>query len=149
MTEGSSGSARIPLQVSQGCVVASVQVDLRPDVLRALQQDMLDRIRDDRARAVIIDLSGLKTIDPEEFTALQRTMKMARLLGARPILSGLNAGVVSALVDLDVDVGDIEATRTLDSAFALVGSDPLPGRAHPTHIREIEDVEEPEDTDSE
>lgn len=120
MTEGSA-VARVPLQVSQGCVVASVQVDMRPDVLGVFQADVLNLLRDSGARALIIDLSGVLTIDPEEFEALRRTSDMARLMGARSILSGLNAGVVSSLVDLDVNLADVEATRTLDAAFALIG----------------------------
>ncbi|HSF86566.1 MAG TPA: STAS domain-containing protein [Acidimicrobiia bacterium] len=120
---GDSDTARIPLQVSQGCIVASVQVDLRPDVLAGLQTDVLNLLRDSGARAVIIDLSGVQTIDPEEFEALRRTSDMARLMGARSVMSGLNAGVVSSLVDLDVTTSDVEATRTLDAAFALVRSE--------------------------
>lgn len=121
MAEGSD-TARIPLQVSQGCIVASVQVDLRPDVLAGFQADVLNLLRDSDARALIVDLSGVQTIDPEEFEALRRTSDMARLMGARSILSGLNAGVVSSLVDLDVNLADVEATRTLDAAFALIGA---------------------------
>jgi rsbT antagonist protein RsbS len=117
---GGAAAARIPLQVSQGCIVASVQVDLRPDVLTGLQTDVLNLLRDSGARAVIIDLSGVQAIDPEEFEALLRTSDMARLMGARSVLSGLNAGVVSSLVDLDVPLTDVEATRTLDAAFELV-----------------------------
>ena len=146
MTDRASAIARVPLQVSQGCVIASIQVDLRPEVLRSLQQDMLDLIRDARAHAVIIDLSGVDTIDPEEFTALLRTTEMARLLGARPVLSGLNAGVVSALVDLDVDFGDIEASRTLDGAFALVNEERQQGTRSSRSV-EDDDAQEPDHAD--
>ena len=112
-----------------------------------LQSDMLELIRGSGARAVIIDLSGLDTIDPEEFAALLRTTEMARLMGALPVLSGLNAGVVSALVDLDVDTGEIEATRTLDGAFAYVAETAAP--AHQRHPRqvEIDDAEGADDLD--
>jgi rsbT antagonist protein RsbS len=146
MEEGSE-SARIPLQISQGCIVASVQVDLRPDVLATFQADVLNLVRDSGARALIVDLSGVQTVDPEEFEALRRTSNMARLMGARSILSGLNAGVVSSLVDLDVNVADVEATRTLDAAFALVGDSPgrqtqKKPRSHLTW--EVEDADDPD-----
>lgn len=147
MSESGARNARVPLQVSQGCIVASVQVDLRPEVLANLQSDMLELIRESGARAVIIDLSGLDTIDPEEFAALLRTTEMARLMGTLPVLSGLNAGVVSALVDLDVDTGEIEATRTLDGAFAYVGEMAAP--VHEQHVRQVEmdDAEDADDLD--
>ena len=141
MTESGPVTTRVPLQVSQDCIVASIQVDLRPDVLTSLQSDMLELIRQSGARAVIIDLSGLDTIDPEEFRAMCRTAEMARLMGALPVLSGLSAGVVSALVDLDVDAGEIEATRTLDGAFAYVASVASPAHDRNTRAIRTDDVE--------
>jgi rsbT antagonist protein RsbS len=147
MTTGGSGSARIPLQVSQGCVVASVQVDLRPGVLMNLQTDLLELIRESGARAVIIDLSGIDTIDPEEFRALLRATKMAHLMGALPVLSGLNAGVVSSLVDLDVEFGDIAATRTLDGAFAYVNEAGAPLRERSGRGGVMKEDDDPDDPD--
>jgi rsbT antagonist protein RsbS len=148
MAEGSD-VARIPLQVSQGCIVASVQVDMRPDVLAGFQADVLNLLRDSGARALIIDLSGVQTIDPEEFEALRRTSDMARLMGARSVLSGLNAGVVSSLVDLEVNLVDVEATRTLDAAFALIGAE----EGSRTQIRrsryQTMDLDDADDFDSE
>ena len=101
---GVTEDARIPLQISRNCIVASVQLDLRPDVLASLRTDLLDLLGKSGAQAVVIDLSGLQTIDREEFEALRRTSDMARLMGARSVLSGLNPGVVSSLVDLDVNL---------------------------------------------
>lgn len=143
--DGSAGT-RIPLQVSQGCVVASIQVDLRPEVLANLQMDMLELIRASGARAVIIDLSGVDTIDPEEFRALLRTTEMARLMGALPVLSGLNAGVVSSLVDLDVDFTDIETTRTLDGAFRHINATETPMRER-AERNVIDDADDSDDVD--
>ena len=142
-------TARIPLQISQACIVASVQVDLRPDVLADFQSDVLELVRDSGARALIVDLSGVETIDPEEFEALRRTSDMVRLMGARPVLSGLSAGVVSSLVDLDVNLTNVEATRSLDAAFALVNeaSDtPIRGLRSPIPTMDPDDAD---DLDSE
>ena len=121
---GVTEDARIPLQISRNCIVASVQLDLRPDVLASLRTDLLDLLGKSGAQAVVIDLSGLQTIDREEFEALRHTSDMARLMGARSVLSGLNPGVVSSLVDLDVNLTDVEATRTLDAAFELIEAEP-------------------------
>ena len=141
--------ARIPLQISRNCIVASVQLDLRPDVLASLRTDLLDLLGKSGAQAVVIDLSGLQTIDREEFEALRRTSDMARLMGARSVLSGLTPGVVSSLVDLDVNLIDVEATRTLDAAFALIEAEPsarAPTRR--THLA-ILDFDDADDFDPE
>lgn len=116
------GGVRVPLQVSRQCVIASVQVDLTPEVTEALKSDVLELIRESRATGLIIDLSGVELLEPEEFTALRRVMTMARLMGAHPVVSGFRPGVVSALMDLDVDVAGIEATRSTDDAIELISA---------------------------
>lgn len=116
--------AKIPLQVSRGCVVASIQVDLSFPVLESFQRALLEAIQRSGAAGVILDLSGVAILDRQEFEALRRTMDMAKLMGARTILAGVNAGVVSSLVDLGLSTDDIEAALDLDHAFALMESAP-------------------------
>jgi hypothetical protein len=41
-------------------------------------------------------------------------------MGATTIVSGMQPGVVSALIDLDADTDGVLATATLDDAFALM-----------------------------
>lgn len=112
------GVARIPLQVSQNCVVASIQVDLTEEVLRAFRRDLLEMLHETGAGGVILDLGGVNVIDPEDFEALRQTLVMAALMGAHAILAGLRPGVVAALVELDTCVDDIHAALNLDLAFA-------------------------------
>ncbi len=59
-------------------------------------------------------------MDREEFGALRDTMRMALLMGATTIVSGMQPGVVSALIDLEADTDGVLATATLDDAFALM-----------------------------
>ena len=117
---------KVPLQISRGCVVASIQVDLSSEVLARFQTDLLEALQSSGAAGVILDLSGVTVLDRHEFAALQRTMDMARLMGARSIVAGVNAGVVSSLVELGVETDDIEAALDLDHAFKLMET--APGR---------------------
>lgn len=110
-------ATRIPLQVSQNCVVASIQVDLTEDVLHAFRHDLLEMLHATGAGGVILDLGGVHVLDPEDFEALRQTLEMAALMGAHAILAGLRPGVVSALVELDARVEDVHAALNLDLAF--------------------------------
>jgi rsbT antagonist protein RsbS len=110
-------AARIPLQVSQNCVVASIQVDLTEEVLHAFRHDLLEMLHATGAGGIILDLGGVKVLDPEDFEALRQTLKMATLMGAHAILAGLHPGVVSALLELDANVEDVHAALNLDLAF--------------------------------
>ncbi len=115
-----SGIQRIPLQVARGCVVASIQIDLDPEVLRQFRIDLLECVQKSRANGVILDVSGIDILDLDDFNGLRSTMEMAEVLGARPILSGLNPGMVSALIDLGVDSEGVNAVLNLDDAFRLL-----------------------------
>ncbi len=117
---GAERSARIPLQLSRNCIVASIQVDLSSDVLRRFRVDLLEFLQQTGAQAVILDLSGLEILDLEEFEALKQTMAMASLMGAKSIVAGLRPGVVSALIELNADVEDILAAYNLDDAFSQI-----------------------------
>ena len=112
-----SGIQRIPLQVVRGCVVASIQIDLTPQVLRQFRVELLERVQESSATGVILDVSGIDILDLDDFDALRKTMVMAEIMGARPILSGLKPGVVSALIDLGVEPAGLNAALSLDDAF--------------------------------
>lgn len=134
MTTGST--PRVPVQLSRQCLVASIQVDLTEDVLRQFRRDLLDRLQASGAAGVILDVSGLDVMDYEDFEALRRTMSMAEVMGARTLVCGLSAGVVSSLVELGVHTEDVEAALSLDEAFRLMderrpGCDEDPADAEP------------------
>ena len=110
----------VAMQVSRGVVVASIQVDLDDDVLARFRQDLLDCIHDTGSRGVILDVSGLETLDSEELAALRKTMVMTALMGAESVLVGLRPGVVSALIEVGADIDGLRAAINLDAAFALL-----------------------------
>jgi len=110
----------VAMQVSRDVVVASIQVDLDDDVLARFREDLLGRIHQTGSRGVILDVSGLETLDSDEFAALRRTMTMCSIMGAESVLVGLRPGVVSALIDAGADVNGLRAAINLDAAFALL-----------------------------
>lgn len=115
-----SSVQRIPLQVARGCVVASIQIDLNPEVLRQFRIDLLECVQESGANGVILDVSGIDILDLDDFNGLRSTMQMAEVMGAGSILSGLKPGVVSALIDLGADPEGVKAVLNLDDAFGLM-----------------------------
>ena len=110
----------IAMQVSRGVVVASLQVDLDDDVLARFRQDLLNRIHETGSRGVILDVSGLETLDSEELAALRKIMVMTSLMGAESVLVGLRPGIVSALIEVGAEIDGLRAAINLDAAFALL-----------------------------
>ncbi|MGB5298056.1 MAG: STAS domain-containing protein [Thiogranum sp.] len=111
---------RVAIQVSRDVVVASIQGDLDDDILARFREDLLRRIHETGSRGVILDASGLETLDSDEFAALRRIITMSTIMGAESVLVGLRPGVVSALIEADVDVDGLRSAINLDSAFALL-----------------------------
>jgi anti-anti-sigma regulatory factor len=120
MTESWSEVARVPLQVLHGSIVASVQVELGEETLHRFQQDLLELLRATRARAVILDLSGVGILDSSDFESVLRTLRMAAILSAMPVIVGLRPGIAASLVELGMTAGEIATCMTLEQAFALV-----------------------------
>ena len=110
----------IPLQIAQNCVVASIQIDLTPELWQQLRQDLLEKLHTSKASGVIIDVSGLEIIDFTDFTELRNLIAMVAMMGAKTVISGLKPGVISALVDLDANIDGINAVLNLDDAFVLI-----------------------------
>jgi rsbT antagonist protein RsbS len=112
----------VPMQVTSGCLVASIQVDLTAGLLRQFQHDLLARIKTTGATGVILEVSGVEVMDLQDFDMLRRTMDMASIMGARPMLVGLRPGIVASLIALDGDVDGIEAAADLDDALRRLRS---------------------------
>jgi rsbT antagonist protein RsbS len=116
----------IAMQVSRGVVVASIQVDLNDDVLARFREDLLQRIHQTGSKGVILDVSGLETLDSHEFAALRRIITMSDIMGAEAVLVGLRPGVVSALIEANADIEGLRAVIDLDAGFALLHPEPEP-----------------------
>ena len=138
------GLRRISLQVSQNCVVASIQIDLSDKILHQFRKDLLERLQSSACTGVILDVSGVEIIDLQDFNALRLTMYMAAVMGAQTVISGLRPGVVSALIELGAEVDGIKAALNLDDAFRLMNS----LRSSHDMPEEVEESNEPtEDSD--
>jgi rsbT antagonist protein RsbS len=111
---------RVTINLMRGCLVATIQFDLTRAVLDQFRKDLLARLAGANAREIILDCSGIEVMDAEDFDALRRTVAMASLMGARTVIAGLQPGVVSALVAMDVDLDGLQTALSLDDAFRLL-----------------------------
>lgn len=114
----------VAIQVSRSIVVASIQIDLDDDVLARFRDELLHRLHETGSPGVILDVSGLETLDSNEFSALRRIITMCTIMGAETVLVGLRPGVVSALIEAGADVDGLRAAINLDAAFAILQPEP-------------------------
>lgn len=90
-----------------------------------LTQQLLQRIRSDRAKVVVMDITGVPTVDSAVANHLIQAVQASRLMGATVIVTGLSAEVAQTLVRLGVDlsrvrtVGDLQ--EGIEEAERLLG----------------------------
>lgn len=83
---------------------------------RILTENMLTSIRNNRAK-VVVDITGVATIDSNVANHLLQTVTAARLMGATVIVTGLSADVSQSLVALGIDLGKLETIGDLQGGL--------------------------------
>jgi rsbT co-antagonist protein RsbR len=84
---------------------------------RQLTEQLLGAIQDNRARVVVIDITGVATIDGTVANHLVQTVEASRLMGASTILTGLSSEIAQTLVDLGVDLGMMRTVGDLQGGL--------------------------------
>jgi rsbT co-antagonist protein RsbR len=89
------------------------------DSERAMQltENLLQAIRTNRARVVVMDVTGVAAVDSKVANHMIQTVAAARLMGALVIVTGLSADVAQALVALGVDLGRINTIGDLQGGL--------------------------------
>jgi rsbT co-antagonist protein RsbR len=84
---------------------------------RQLTEQLLNAIQSHRAKVVVIDITGVATIDETVANHLVRTVEAARIMGANAILTGLSSLIAQTLVDLGVDLGVMRTVGDLQGGL--------------------------------
>ena len=84
---------------------------------RQLTEQLLGAIRDNRATVVVIDITGVATIDRTVANHLVQTVEASRLMGASTILTGLSPDIAQTLVDLGVDLSMMKTVADLQGGL--------------------------------
>ncbi len=123
------------LQVRERLLILPIIGVIDPHRARQLTEQLLRGIRTNRARVVVMDITGVAAIDASVANHLVLTVEAARLLGATVIVTGLSPEIAQTLVKIGVDlgkmttVGDLqggieEAERLLGYEVSLNGGKP-------------------------
>jgi rsbT co-antagonist protein RsbR len=123
------------LQVRDRLLILPIIGVLEPTRARQLTEQLLAAIRDNRARVVVIDVTGVATIDLTVANHLVQAVEASRLMGASAILTGVSSRIAQTLVDLGVDLGAMQTVGDLqgglEQAERLLETSPPPGETSP------------------
>lgn len=78
-----------------------------------LTQKLLETIAERRAKAVVVDITGVPAVDSAVANHLMQTVQSAQLMGAETLISGLSAEIAQTLVRLGLDLQGLRTVGTL------------------------------------
>jgi len=84
-----------------------------------LTEGLLEKIAESQAEVIILDISGVPTIDTQVAQHLLRTVQAATLMGAASILCGVRPETAQAMVHLGINLGQLRSRNTLRDALQL------------------------------
>jgi rsbT antagonist protein RsbS len=107
------------IQKLENLLLVSVPRDLMDDEVIRLRREVLQAIREYSSQIVLLDFSSVDICDSFFGRFIYSTSKMAKLMGAQVIMSGLQDVVIETMVELGMALPDIVATLDLDDALVV------------------------------
>ena len=124
------------LQVRERLLILPIIGVIDPQRARQLTEQLLRGIRSNRAKVVVIDITGVPAVDSTVANHLVQTVDASRLMGATVIVTGLSSEIAQTLVTIGVDltrmktVGDLQGG--IEEAERLLGYEIIrPGSLKP------------------
>ncbi len=105
------------LQVRDRLLILPIIGVLDSQRARQLMEQLLAAIQTNRAKVVVIDITGVATIDIDVANHLVQTVEATRLMGASAIITGLSSKIAQTLVDLGVDLGMMKTVGDLQGGL--------------------------------
>jgi rsbT co-antagonist protein RsbR len=107
------------LQVRDRLLILPIIGEIDAQRAQQLTQQLLHSIRNRRARVVVMDITGVPSVDSNVANHLVKTVDAARLMGATTIISGLSAEVAQTLVSLGVGLEKLRTVGDLQGGLEI------------------------------
>ena len=105
------------LQVRERLLILPIIGVIDPQRARQLTEQLLRGIRTNRAKVVVIDITGVAAMDVTVAHHLVQTVEASRLLGATVIVTGLSPEIAQTLVTIGVDLGKMNTVGDLQGGI--------------------------------
>lgn len=125
------------LPVRERLLILPIIGIIDPQRARQLTEQLLHGIRVNRAKVVVMDITGVPAMDAAVANHLVQTVEAARLLGAIVIVTGLSPEIAQTLVNIGVDLGKMNTVGDMqggiEEAERLLGFKVVPVGAAGSH----------------
>ncbi|MEU3511629.1 STAS domain-containing protein [Streptomyces longwoodensis] len=123
MSDGflSAGTGAVPVLKLGDVLLVTLPGDLHDGLAEQLQQDIGEAITRHRVGGVVLDISGVETVDSFLGRVLAEIAAGARLLAARTVVAGMRPAVALTLVELGLTLPGLRTALSAGAAVELLG----------------------------
>lgn len=112
-------------EIWDGVLVLPIIGSMDSERTMRVMENLLERIDRDRSRVVVMDVTGMLSIDSQVSHYLIQMVRAIRLMGAEAILTGIRPDIAKALTSLNIDLEGVNTrprlVEGLKEAFNLLG----------------------------
>ena len=101
-------------------LLATIHIELHDAVAEAYQEDVLTAIERTGALGLVVDISGLDTVDTDVGRILADTGRMAKLMGTETVLVGMRPEVAATIVRMGYAMEGVRTALDVDEGLSLL-----------------------------
>ncbi|MGK3966903.1 PAS domain S-box protein [Sorangium sp. So ce1667] len=105
------------IPITDGIMVVPLVGTLDEQRLSRMTEALLQALSARGASVIIVDITGVRTVDEQAVHGLVRAVRAARLLGARVLLSGIRPDVARMLVEIGADLDGVATFGSLQGGI--------------------------------
>jgi len=105
------------LQVRERLLILPIIGVIDSQRARQVTEQLLRGIRANRAKVVVIDITGVPSVDATVANHLVQTVDASRLMGATVIVTGLSSEIAQTLVNIGVDLNKMKTVGDLQGGI--------------------------------
>jgi rsbT antagonist protein RsbS len=117
---------RLPIIKLWNQILVPLQGEITDEMADRLRQNVLEKIHSMGADGLVIDVTGVWTIDSHLCSVISRLVASAQLMGTRSIICGMSADIAMTLQTMGIDLSGIRTALTVEEAFAILGVRQVP-----------------------
>jgi len=104
----------------QGALVVDIPARISIDELMDLSSTVLQRLESDAVAAVVINLQQLSVTETALLQALDKMLSMIQIMGVPAAVAGMQAGLITALVHLDINTDRLHFAKDVQRAIRML-----------------------------
>jgi rsbT antagonist protein RsbS len=108
---------QIPILKLKNILLTSIQSEMTDDDALKYQSDVVSYLERSDAKGLIIDITAMDIVDSFMARVINETARMARLMGAKVVLCGMQPMVALTLVEMGRELIGVETALNLDKGF--------------------------------